>query len=1052
MEYLYSERQIGAPASSIILTDQYAVTYYHSTVRVYDHSFVLLHEKYFYEKILDMQKINEDQFIILFYGHKVVQLTYTLDPVCFRIVEGAYLSVSDRVVMAYMPSKLSYFRPDEEAIHFLEFKKVGIQNVQHCVLLPAYIPTAIIAWKSGAVPKCSVVSLINEMIIEEFDVFDRLIGIDAYGKIMLFFYPDFIQMKYRREDFTISLNSGTSIHLKPSYTTESTILLENPRSLLCGNQVLLVNGDGSLYSITFLFNQRTCAMKRLFVTSPPTGMAISPKFLAISSSRDDSIIFHIESCDIPKEYSRCFSGGQLTDMYVKENKDIAYSSNKGVISTSNIIRFKVLDSTDIRIRPERIEIEGDSVIIVSKDGETERHLRTSLGVLHEDSQPVRQPAVTLNLATGLLQIRTESKIIAEIANVSAFSVHNDTLAYISGTALYVYALPDFTSIFQASDVSDFPERIEPNEIEASMNLEEIAADIAEPGTVHESEIHTSAMPSARIVEILVRKDALFSFLFRTSKQLYAYKLINGRLIKQFVPCRLSFGASRRALWNLEQFVYVRSRIPFCAFLSNGVFFHTSGINMHMPISNGKDIFFIRHGRLMRTQLPVSKFFLTYDSTRIVKHIRTYFGEAMPGPARLPAKRVIHQLPPDSPNYPSCLVFAKDCIVMANAGRTSFLYVPFVPMVHMAGPDGKPISEPINKEVLVDERPLVLGVTLRFRICIYSLKYEYMSDVLLEENEFVCDMKYLFGEFLVVCTSFCEGEDKFSKGRILIYLLVDIVPDVDRPHACKRLKFVAEEQIRNPCLACEEICGLLAVCVGTRLMIYDVDVNEGLIAVGRSEVSTLSTGIFVIKNYMFMSDIYRGGYFYFLRPRDPLHINLLGRTMPIEGLWNVQGSVCSTEEGTSLSLVTYNRTGSIRIYSYSPTYLPSNEGNMLIKRCEINTKVGADGPTRSTQLTDSTPLFLSGNITIALRTFRNAKARFFAECIAYHIENSCGINPRNYLEPGSHHNVECGSCVPERILLEFFFMSPSLQENVLGMAGMTYTDACKMCDTVVGLTE
>lgn len=406
----------------------------------------------------------------------------------------------------------------------------------------------------------------------------------------------------------------------------------------------------------------------------------------------------------------------------------------------------------------------------------------------------------------------------------------------------------------------------------------------------------------------------------------------------------------------------------------------------------------------------------------------------------------------STRIPKFIVYTDDCIVVATARRVPFTYVPFIPMVHMAaGPNGQTISEPINKDEKVNTKPPAYGQTLRYTLELLSLKYQFISAFELDENELVCDMKFLFGCYIIVCTSFCEGEDKLAKGRVLVLLLSDIIPDPARPYANKTLRLVSGEPMKSPCLACEELRGCLAVCVGTRLMVYEVNVNTGLMAVGRCEIAMLSTSLFAIKNYIFISDIFRGARFYFLRPKDPLKLHLLGQTNAIANARHVQGLVFSERRRPgdrrrpapcSLGLIVYDKYGTIHVYSYSPAYIQSGNGLRLIKRAEINTKISSQMTStgsRSAQLDMHTPVFVSGNVVAMVHAVPESRMMLLAGCIAYYVENTCGINVRNYLEPSGYCNVECKGVLSERLLLEFFYFSTERQQRVLRMAGCSYED-------------
>ena len=1107
MNYLYSETLVSNPISSILMTSNLIITHHHSTIRIYDHSLQLLHEKYFYEKILEKRKINDSSFIILFDENKLVQLTYDLEAQCLRYIEGNNMDVYNNTAIVYNKLALSYFNVNEELVNKIYYNQLGIRNVQKIIFLINYIPTILIAWKDKDRNRCSILNLDGGTeVIEDFDILDGLIKIKSFDRFIVLLYRNYIQIRFKRETSTLLLHSDLDLSteaniifdIKDPTAKEKTmgnsfISLEDPELFIKDDCLFVINGSGDIYKISMKVDVKKILRAEVSFegkTTEPSCIDIVENKIVVGSLKNDTVLYELEESTMNlKEIKRLKNSGLIHNIYVKNNSDIVFTTNRRILITNNTIKFEILEKIKLGIKPSKLKITDKSFILSNNEGlveiDRESKKQTALKMDHEATSKDILDSLSYDTYDFVyysnmnLVVYQNKNIITKIEDVHAFSAYDDFLVYSSSQNLSIFSLSKKTHIFSSTSIHVFRDKIPNDEFWISKNLEEVNS--TESSNIESKLADQVSVEDNGIIEILMRKEQDFLIFIRTNRQLYLYKYYNNELNKIFIPKYLTFGINNKCLYNMHDFIYIKSKIPYCVFTMNGIFMQRSNYKFVAPCSINNDLYFVYKGYLIRTKLPESRFVLNYNSSLIIKEVEvskdidsninnnknasfiqkdTVLDSSDPN--------IIKQISDvENEEHPSLrhLVYTNDCVIMSSCKYSSFKFVPFIPMVHLsAGPDGLPQSEPINKDEIVNTKPLVRGRTLRYSIDLYSLKYQFMSSIDLEENELVCDLKFLFDNFIIVCTSFCEGEEKLVKGRLIVYSLVDIVPDPQFPFINKKLKLISSEQFKSPCLFCEAVRGNLAVCIGTRLMIYEININTGITAVGRNEISLLTTSLFIIKNYILVSDIYKGIHFYFLRPRDPLKLHLLGQSDSINNVRHVQGFVYSKmkEMGKSkhrkilsgdskqkdiLSLVSYDKYGSIYIYTYSPLYDQSNNGTRLIKRSEINTKIPSLLNSNATQMNLNTSLFISNNILVAIRAIDSSKIRFVSNCIAMFVRNSCGINLRNYLEPVSYSNVECKSAVSERMLLEFFYLDAESQKKVLEAIGCNYSELIEIFNEV-----
>ncbi len=127
--------------------------------------------------------------------------------------------------------------------------------------------------------------------------------------------------------------------------------------------------------------------------------------------------------------------------------------------------------------------------------------------------------------------------------------------------------------------------------------------------------------------------------------------------------------------------------------------------------------------------------------------------------------------------------------------------------------------------------------------------------------------------LTIGTGFQRGEDLTTRGRvrfnyisffsdtqILIYDIIEVVPEIDNPqtnHKFKKLK-VADEKgaISSIC----SVNGYLLIAIGAKIMMYSFDDDESLTGVAFLDVNFYVTRLLAIKNMIIICDVAKSVWF------------------------------------------------------------------------------------------------------------------------------------------------------------------------------------------------
>ncbi|OAG31776.1 cleavage and polyadenylation specificity factor subunit 1 [Nematocida displodere] len=210
---------------------------------------------------------------------------------------------------------------------------------------------------------------------------------------------------------------------------------------------------------------------------------------------------------------------------------------------------------------------------------------------------------------------------------------------------------------------------------------------------------------------------------------------------------------------------------------------------------------------------------------------------------------------------------------------------------------------------------------------------------LDTNEYVSFHKLLrlpdkqcdkgASEFIVVCTTYITDEDLISTGRLIVLEVASVVPERNRKETKHKLKPLAAERTKGTTTACEEIKGGIAVCVGTKLMVYSFDRNEGLKAIAFHDMQVFLTSCAVLRNILVCGDAYKGVFLLFYQ-QVPSLLHMLSQSTG--SIYLLKG-VAMALHGESCGVLSYDSWGHLYIHSYSPLNMLSQKGSRLITRAE-----------------------------------------------------------------------------------------------------------------------
>lgn len=217
-----------------------------------------------------------------------------------------------------------------------------------------------------------------------------------------------------------------------------------------------------------------------------------------------------------------------------------------------------------------------------------------------------------------------------------------------------------------------------------------------------------------------------------------------------------------------------------------------------------------------------------------------------------------------------------------------------------------------------------------------------------EDEFITDLKFLklndnirservarkyFSTYLITLSSYLQGFKDTTRGRIIVFEIVDIQTN-ELNKKTKKMRALADHKVSSNVMSCTEIRGNIAVCQGTRLMLYKFDRLDGLTAIAFHDMHLATTSISSVKNYIVAGDILRGVTLFFYQYK-PVKMHKISVSDPITNLSHVTVLTFLSRQSNAEALFIAFDSKAVHLYTYSPNNVLSRNGEFLVKRGELS---------------------------------------------------------------------------------------------------------------------
>ena len=181
-------------------------------------------------------------------------------------------------------------------------------------------------------------------------------------------------------------------------------------------------------------------------------------------------------------------------------------------------------------------------------------------------------------------------------------------------------------------------------------------------------------------------------------------------------------------------------------------------------------------------------------------------------------------------------------------------------------------------------------------------------------------------FICVGTTVLYGEDFTAKGRILIFDIIDVVPEPGKPLTRNRLKLLYDKEQVGPISAIDQVNGLLFTCIGKKIFMWNFKDTKELIGVAFIDAELYIHSAISLKNFILVADITKSIQLLQYR-EDQKSLSLISKDpFPLRSY-----SIEYLIEGNQLGFLVSDANKNLHLFLYQPEDPDSIGGLRLIRQ-------------------------------------------------------------------------------------------------------------------------
>lgn len=185
------------------------------------------------------------------------------------------------------------------------------------------------------------------------------------------------------------------------------------------------------------------------------------------------------------------------------------------------------------------------------------------------------------------------------------------------------------------------------------------------------------------------------------------------------------------------------------------------------------------------------------------------------------------------------------------------------------------------------------------------------------------------EYICMGTNFNYSEDITSRGRILIFDLIEVVPEPDKPWTKYKLKQVYAKEQKGPVSAITSTMGFLVTSVGQKVYLWQLK-DEDIVGVAFIDTNIFIHQMVSIKSLILVADVYKS--VTVLRFQNEFRtLSMVSRDYNPMMVYQVEYVV----DNANLGFLASDNESNFSIFMYQPESRESHGGQKLLRRADYH---------------------------------------------------------------------------------------------------------------------